>query len=401
MKRIYNTIFFILLLQAAAQAQWTQVTKFGGGKADGCFSFSLDGKGYVGGGSPEMWEYDPASSKWTARGDNPGLFMRAFSFSFTVNGKAYVGGGDSAYVLSKPLNDVWMYNPATMKWTKKNNFPVGYRAGAFSFVIDNVAYVGGGVEPAGLWDDVYKYDDVNDTWTQVSSLPYPGIGGLYGAASFALNGKGYIVGGSFSNGSASGNAKFVYEYDPKNDQWTQKKDFPGSIRAFTFSFVLDGKAYVGGGSTNASVTHQDFYRYDAAADSWTKLQDLPTDKTCWATSFVIGDAAYLTTGAHVTAMSLDMTDETYQYKQPVSVKDVMKENNAITIYPNPAGDVIRIKVLPQDEAELTITNMLGEMVITETHYKGGEVDISKLSGGLYLATLRAGGAVQYGRFAKD
>lgn len=62
-------------------------------------SFELNGYGYVTGGTPtggsnrkDCWKYDPALDNWTQI-DDIGHIQRGGHFSFSLNGRAYVGGG--------------------------------------------------------------------------------------------------------------------------------------------------------------------------------------------------------------------------------------------------------------------------------------------------------------------
>lgn len=62
-------------------------------------SFELNGFGYVTGGTPtgwgnvkDCWRYDPNSDLWT-QVDDIGHIKRGGHFSFSLNGKAYIGGG--------------------------------------------------------------------------------------------------------------------------------------------------------------------------------------------------------------------------------------------------------------------------------------------------------------------
>jgi hypothetical protein len=62
-------------------------------------SFELNGYGYVTGGTPtggsnrkDCWRYDPSLDNWTQI-DDIGHIQRGGHFSFSLNGRAYVGGG--------------------------------------------------------------------------------------------------------------------------------------------------------------------------------------------------------------------------------------------------------------------------------------------------------------------
>lgn len=398
-KKITSTVFLLLFVAKYLSAQWSPVQNFGGGKTDGCFGFSLNGKGYVGGGSGSFWEYDPVANHWTNKGNNPGNIVRAFSTSFVVNGKAYVIGGDQAFNPANCLSDVWAYDPSS-GWTKKKDYPAGVTSSALVFVINNVAYVGGGVGPTGIFGDFYKYDDANDNWTKLNDLPNPAIGGIYGSCSFSVNGKGYLVCGNHSNGTSTGDVNFVYEYNPAGDSWTPKNNFPGAARTFGFSFVLGNTAYVGGGATNATVTHKDFYQYDAALDKWTQLPNLPTQYGAWVASFVINGTGYIATGANVTPTNLVTSDSVYKYTSATGVSIVNDNPLQLSIYPNPTHDFLTVSGLHQ-KAQITLLDITGKAIQSIAYYDGGQIDISGLSAGMYILKVQTTESCYNYRFVKE
>ena len=60
------------------------------------FGFNIGAKFYVGGGFPdsnELWEFNPNKNAWTQRANIPPAFSKYSSFSFTLKGKGYIGGG--------------------------------------------------------------------------------------------------------------------------------------------------------------------------------------------------------------------------------------------------------------------------------------------------------------------
>jgi hypothetical protein len=68
----------------------------------------------------------------------------------------------------------------------------------------------------------------------------------------------------------------VWEYDAVADSWTQKTSMPTtSGRDEAFVFVVDNKAYIGGGNTPGQLPS--FWEFDPAAGAngaWTKRQPI-------------------------------------------------------------------------------------------------------------------------------
>jgi len=114
------------------------------------------------------------------------------------------------------------------------------------------------VEPTAVQPTVVKPDT---GWHQVASMP---VGRTY-ATGFTLNGKGYICGGYGFND--------LYAYDPVANTWTKKAALPlynnfDIGRRSPYSFVINNKAYAGGGLSNNGLGGTDLYEYDADKDQW-------------------------------------------------------------------------------------------------------------------------------------
>jgi hypothetical protein len=187
---------------------WTQKAS-SGPLFYGSVAFSIDGKGYVitGGiasysadnmnfaltrrSSGNVAMYDPETDTWTNKARGP--FDLAGAFGFTINGKGYVGGGtDNAGGIKKGFYE---YNPATDSWTAKADFAGDRAFGSPSFVLGNKGFVGlTGL--VGAAQNLYEYNPASDTWT--SRAVYPD-GATVGGAAFSIGNKGYIGTGSSKN----------------------------------------------------------------------------------------------------------------------------------------------------------------------------------------------------------
>lgn len=78
----------------------------------------------------------------------------------------------------------------------------------------------------------------------------------------------------------------------------------------------------------------------------------------------------------------------------LSIKAVNMPNAAFSIYPNPAGSRLNIKDLMQNEVEINIIDVLGNVLLST---KEKEIDISNLRSGVYF--VRIGNSVQ--KFVKE
>jgi hypothetical protein len=205
-------------------------------------------------------------SSWSSiRSNVPGY--NEFKWAFTI--------GNKGYVLDPALRLLWEYDFASNTWTPKANFPGAIRHDPAVFSIGSKAYIVGGrrsspgENPPNL-SDTWEYDQVSDSWLQKASLGYIGRDGAVG---FSIDNKGYIVGGQvvFPNGMIY--LKEVLAYDPATNSWTQKEWFAGANRAYASAFVIDDRAYVGGGKAG-SAKFKDFYKYNPATNNWSSIADI-------------------------------------------------------------------------------------------------------------------------------
>ena len=192
--------------------------------------------------------------------------------------ESYVGLGVASSYLTDPSDittwhagerrDIWRYNPYN-GWKRMADFPGEARFGVVAFVIGNKAYVGLGMRGPSIaygreyFSDFWRYDMVNDVWEEVQYV-FPGDPRAY-AVAISVNGKGYVGTGTTRDQKT---VKDFYEFDPETG-WKEIL-FPGDSRYGATAFAIDGKGYVGLG-TSGSKAIVDFYRFDPTDGSWTAI----------------------------------------------------------------------------------------------------------------------------------
>lgn len=217
---------------------------------------------------------------WTRLPKVP-MATRTGPVSFTSNGKFYYGTGSIANAY---LKDIWEYDIATGTWTQKADFPGEERAGATTFTLGDDVYVGfGSTQLYGALKDLYKYSSTSNTWSAAGT--YPNDNAIQGPGVFVDNGFAYLIGGT-RNGS-NNTINELWRFDGAN--WTQLTSLPGETRKDPIAFVLDGKAYVGGGvrysSGSSSYAGKQFWSYTIATDTWEQIADLPDNVLSWNRSY--------------------------------------------------------------------------------------------------------------------
>ena len=115
------------------------------------------------GDDPKLYLFDETEKEWRYKGVTPTpVYFEQFTFS--LNGKGYVGGGSENAM--EYDDDLFEYNPATNQWTKKNDLPFTNKATVF--VVNNTVYAATNdyMTPGNLWE----YNPVTDSWIQKNDI---------------------------------------------------------------------------------------------------------------------------------------------------------------------------------------------------------------------------------------
>lgn len=254
--------------KATFEEKWTVMGSIRGqlytnGVAIGNKIYIFGGKYYWAGYIKELLVYDLASNTWTTNSNN-GPSGREDHTAVAISSKMYVFGGINYSSGSVVYNkDLWEYDPATAKWTKKKDAPDA-RSYHAAVVVNGKMYVIGGYNNGNNATSILVYDPINDTWEQKTGIPF--------ARNFqsvaAINGKIYIYGGSDTTSHND-----LWEYDPISNTWLKKKDSP--IEAYSQpAVVLNNKMYISGGDVYGVAKNQ-LWEYDPQNDIWTQRKSCP------------------------------------------------------------------------------------------------------------------------------
>jgi N-acetylneuraminic acid mutarotase len=200
--------------------------------------------------------------------------------------------GNYAYTIGGPGNtcEVWMYDPTSDSWSRKNNFP-GASFGPVVFVINDTAYAGMGLDSLGNFhNDFWKYNATSDQWTSIPSMPGTG---RYNGSTFVINGKGY-AGFGYNWG---GPFRDLYEYDPAGNTWSTKASAPAG-GSLGFGLAAGNFGYVGLGWVNNTTILNTCYRYNPSADSWITIDTFPGGSRGGSVFFVLNDTFYVGAGGN-------------------------------------------------------------------------------------------------------
>lgn len=361
---------------------------------------------------------------WTKKNDFTGL-KRERAVAFTIDSVAYVGTGvDTAEIVH---NDFWSYNATTDSWSQVADLPASVRRNAIAFSINGTGYVGTGIDSvsaqapsAAKLNDFWAYTPSTNSWEQKADFTGAFGAGIYFSTAFAVGGKGYVCCGKMGPNNYS---NMLWEYNPSNDQWLQRANFPPGVRYQLSSFVIDDKAYVGLG-TDQDLYRKDFWCYNPGLNSWTQIADLPASQRSGSMTFTIGQRGYVCMGANG-----GMLDDLWEYNPftdlwsskapyggsarkngvafvingkayvgtgkgfsgkkasmheytPGEVLSVDEYGLDISFYPNPAHDFLHVNTLNEKVSTISLLNLNGQAVIPQT--SSNEMDVRSISKGVYL-----------------
>jgi len=228
------------------------------------------------------------------------------AFSATGAGKAYIGCGCQGIPSNgltcggsgDELKDIWEFDPATETWSKWSGpFSAGLtRFSPTAFVLGQYLYVAGGGSAGGVKKSLYKFD-LNDRSEKglVADFPLNALN----AVAFVLEGRAYVGTGT---SAAPKTTNDFYAFDPLSETWDTVAPLPhptGIGRHGAAAFALGGRGYVFGGFRSSGIgtndvtfaTLNDCWAYDPATDTWTEMPPFPGEARADAVTFTLGDTA--------------------------------------------------------------------------------------------------------------
>jgi len=362
-------------------------------KRSGHVAFTLNGYGYVCGGIDslgnelhDLWQYTEATNSWSQKASLP-EGGRIDLVSFVIDSLAYVGGGRSDKD-NKCYNTYYEYNPNTDSWTRIKDCPVKRYAGA-GFAIDTLGYIACGRDIGGpRMDDCYAYDPRTNEWSRKADLEGPG-GRTYPLA-LTHDGKCYMFGGINGDDPSGGNVLTgIWVYDPANNTWDMKWNMFFGSRARLIGFTMNGYFYLGcGGMMGDQTSFVEWFR--AARDTnyikWEYYESHPA-KNYFGESFVIGKKGY-TVGY---GSNLNNYHTTYSFTDSVYSKVSVKmiESAQDGVYFDQTNHQLCLS-LEKSQYQLQVLDVTGKQLVNETIQKDDKLlqyPLKQLGSGVYFARL--------------
>lgn len=256
-------------------------------------SFTLNGEAYMGLGGPrssasvkewkDLWKFDPSTLTWSSRADFPGQGTFAAT-GFTIGNIAYVGLGQSIN-RGIQISEFYAYDPSGDQWTSRSPFPgpLFNGFGSKGFSIGDKGYI---ITQGTNGQNFWEYNAQLDSWSPKASLPY-GANDTKADIALSMNSTGYVI-------TSNSGTDRIWEYDPVNDTWTPKAPLPIPADEKT-GFVFEDKIYVLSSLPRNNLGNY-LYRYEESTDTWTNVSYMGAPRLIAATSFQAGNRIFVTGG---------------------------------------------------------------------------------------------------------
>lgn len=251
------------------------------GRNEAC-AVMLNGRVYlIGGRGQNKYTsiYNPITKSWTY-GASPGANVEIHHMQcVAAGGKVWVvSSWKGSYPYEKNNDKVFVYSPATDKWSTKPGLPAYRQRGAAAAVLKgSLIYVvagnrgGHGSHAKSLtWMDAFNWKTGKWVKTKLPSMPGGGRDHVGGAL---VNGQLCIAGGRDGgvNNFFDAVVKSTYCYNFGMKKWTRKQDFPQGRAGAATGTACDGRMVVAGGEGLGNA----FRRVDVFdGKSWKRAPDM-------------------------------------------------------------------------------------------------------------------------------
>ncbi len=231
-----------------------------------------------------------AQDNWKQVSEYDG-FARHHPITFSIDGTGYLLTGGTTFGL---LADFWKYDPIEDEWTQMPDFPGGERGFAYGVAHNGKGYVGFGLfenaNGASLsHSDLWEFDPLTEEWTELTRCACPG---RFHPAFVALNGKLFVGLGA---STSFGDLRDWWVYDIATDSWERKAELPAPARHHPYFFGIGDYVYAGMGHSGPSIFN-DLWRYNLSTDTWDQMSDLPAQGRVAGTQFTYNDEGYVLAG---------------------------------------------------------------------------------------------------------
>ncbi len=376
----------MLLFALNAEAQWTQRANCSGFARFGAASFTIGEFGYIVGGRDslnndlsETWSYRAPTDHWQAKAGLPVGKERRMACGWSIGNMGYVCCGE--YNNSSKRNDLWQFDATNNNWVQRASMPGAARYGAYSFVINGVAYLGGGnaVAQAGPYQaDLYSYDPLTNQWTTLTGIPDQG---RFAATAFTVGDTAYVFGGKLDDQTLT-NA--LWRYVPATG-WSQVTAMPSNGRMYAMAWSGADQGMIAGGEVN-NLTVPDAWAYRPLTNDWIYVPPYPGAGGWAGCTFNINDTAYAGLGQNSVIPERDLWELDLSHVNAVGPVPIGSHGLAVVPSLCASGTSVRLsgaEELLRSVRHVYVYDLTGRRVTTAAT-TAGVVRIPRMETGRYV-----------------
>ena len=295
-----------------------------------------------------------------------------------INGKIYLVRG---YAYDYPI---FIYDPTTQVWSTLSmpNPSVVYPGAT---AVGNYLVVAGGeTSSTGPISEIHTYNTVTHQWKLAQMTSKSNL-----VSAESANGKAYLVGGLFANGSPALNI-----YDPVQN--TVKSVFVGSSPYNKPALaVYDNRLLISGGNTDRLAQFNLITEEIPFSSSYAQPKEYQTVVTAPNSIYFGGGLS----SGNITDRVYPVTPMVLDVHNPIA--------GVLEFTPNPVQDVLTLSI-PSDLISsapigITVNDLLGRQIMQlqpEMHEETTSIDVSQLAPGIYQILLSNAGQSYVNKFVK-
>lgn len=204
--------------------------------------------------------YNPVSDTWIARQAMATAYTAAAGFRY--GGIGYIAGGYNTFGGST-VATITSYNDITNAWTGKSGTLSAARGSVRGATLNGFGYAVGGGSSSTASGVVDKYNPNTDTASAVTSLGTA----RWGTATVRLLGRLFAIGGASGNGSTANGIANNDRYDDVLNTWTAMTAIPFA-KSYMGCFTLSGIGYWMQGDNTSSADTTGNFSYNPVTDAW-------------------------------------------------------------------------------------------------------------------------------------
>lgn len=344
----------------------------------------------------ELWSLDLTSLSWSPITSNstslPDARHTHEAYYDPVNHRMIIWGGQGTTGL---YNDVWAFNFSDSSWAElfSNGNIAGaplrrYGTGSVYLPDSNRLVSFAGFTTSGRFDDTWAFDLQTQQWSDLSQTQRPGQRCLFNSTWLSDSNKMVIFGGQ-----SSSNLNDLWSLDLSTYNWTELSPIQQPSARHYASLTNNGQELLlFGGNASGQNVHSggqnDLWRFDWNTMEWDTLNQglFRPAKRSGHLAVMISETKMLVYGGHLTNGSKN--DEVWILDLLLLGTAVNKiQQQEFALYPNPARNVLKVKLENQATIEkVEIFNLYGQLIWSQKQYQS-EIDIQFLENGQYYLRM--------------